>query len=88
MHDPIATTYANPSDVSIDNMSGLYNVNLVGTPINKRFADIGLGGGVPSVLVVSYPALGKCVAYDYNSPAFFSEVSVPGCDFLQAYYDQ
>jgi YVTN family beta-propeller protein len=86
--DPVASTFSNPSDVSIDNMSGLYNVNVVGTPINKRFADMGLGGGAASVLVVSYPAQGKCVAYDYNSPAFFAEVQVPGCDFLQAYYDQ
>ena len=85
---PVGTTFSNPSDVCIDNMSGLYNANVVGFTNNKVACDASFGAGVPSVLVASYPGAGKCVAYDYNSPAFFSEVSVGGCDFLQTYYDQ
>ena len=69
-------------------MSGLYNVNVVGTPINKRFCDIGLGGGVPSVLVVSYPAPREVRGLRLQQPRVLREVIVPGCDFLQAYYDQ
>jgi hypothetical protein len=84
----VFSAFGTPSDASIDNMSGLYNVNVVGITNNKGAIDPTVGGGIPSVIVVSYPSLGKCVAYDYNSPAFFSEVTVPGCDFLQAYYDQ
>jgi hypothetical protein len=87
-HDPVGTTYPNPSDVCIDNMSGLYDVNVAGITNNKWACDPSFGAGVPSVLVASYPGLGKCVAYDYGSPAFFSEVAVGGCDFLQTYYDQ
>jgi hypothetical protein len=87
-HGQIGTTYSNPSDVCIDNMSGLYDVNFAGATNNKVACDPSFGAGVPSVLVASYPGLGKCVAYDYDSPAFFAEVAVGGCDFLQTYYDQ
>ena len=85
---PVFSAFQNPSDVSIDTMSGLYNFNVVGLTANKGVIDPSVGGGVPSVVVVSYPAQGKCVAYDYNSTAMFSEVSIPGCEFLQSYYDQ
>jgi hypothetical protein len=87
-HDPVGTTYPNPSDVCIDNMSGLYNINVAGLTNNKTACDVSVGAGIPSVLVASYPGLGKCVAYDYNSTALFTETSIPGCDFLQSYYDQ
>ena len=54
----------------------------------KGLCDPSLGGGAPSVVIVSYPSSGLCVAYDYSSPAMFSSVTVGGCDFLQSYYDQ
>jgi hypothetical protein len=84
----VFTGFSNPSDASIDNMSGLYNINVVGITNNKGVIDPAVGGGIPSVVVVSYPSVGLCVAYDYNSPALFTQVDVPGCDFLQSYYDQ
>jgi hypothetical protein len=84
----VASQFSGPADISIDNMSGMYNFNVVGFTNNKATCDPSLGAGVPSVIVVAYPSIGMCVAYDYNSPAFFAEVSVPGCDFTQAYFDQ
>jgi hypothetical protein len=86
--NPVFSAYPNPSDVCIDNMSGLYNINVAGVTNNKGVIDPSIGGGLPSVVVVSYPSAGKCVAYDYNSTAMFSEVTIPGCEFLQTYYDQ
>jgi hypothetical protein len=88
-HAPVFTSGGqNPSDVSIDNMSGGYNWLGFGLNNNKGIIDTSVAGSIPSVVVVSYPSLGQCVAYDYNSPALFSSVNIPGCDFLQAYYDQ
>ncbi len=79
---------ASPSDVTIDTMSGLYNVNVVGVTNNKGVVDPTIGGGAPSVVLVAYPGSGKVVSFDYNTPAILGSASVPGCDFLHTYYDQ
>lgn len=78
-------TSARPSDATIDVMSGK-GVPQVGN--NKAAADPAVGGGVPSVVLVSYPAAGIVAAFDYVSPIVRGSASIPGCDFLQAYYDQ
>ena len=79
----------NPSDASIDAMSGLPVAaapNAAGN--NKGLADPSAGGGIPSVVLVSYPSAGVVAAFDYASPFVHGTVSVPGCDFMHAYYDQ
>ena len=79
---------AAPSDCSVDSFTGLYNVNVVGITNNKGVIDPATGGGAPTVVLVSYPATGVVVAWDYNGTAPYGSVSAPGCDFLQGYYDQ
>jgi hypothetical protein len=37
---------------------------------------------------VAYPSAGIVRGFDYNSTALISQATVPGCDFLHAYYDQ
>ena len=81
---------AAPKDVSIDAHSGLYNVFLAGITNNKSVIDpvFNGSGSLPSLVLVSYPGSGTVGIFDYNSPALFGTVSVPGCDFLVGYYDQ
>jgi DNA-binding beta-propeller fold protein YncE len=80
---------ASPSDATIDNFSGIYNFCAFGNNNNKALADPAQGGGIPSVVLVSYPAAGLVVTFTYGSGGIvLSSASVPGCDFLQSYYDQ
>jgi len=81
---------AAPQDVSIDAHSGLYNVFTTGATNNKGIIDpvFNQSGGVPSLVMVSFPATGIVGVYDYNTPSLFGVVSVPGCDILTSYYDQ
>lgn len=81
---------ARPSDCALDNHSFLFNLNAV-NPVfwnNKGVADQSLGGGTPGISLVSYPAAGIVVAFDFDSTAILGSTSVPGCDFLHTYYDQ
>ena len=77
-----------PSDCSIDTMSGLYNVPALGVNLNKGLADPSVGLGSPTFVLVSYPSAGLVGVWDYQSPSLRSMASVPGCDFMQSYYDQ
>jgi hypothetical protein len=79
-----------PKDVSIDAHSGLYNVFAVGVTNNKSIVDpvFNGSGSVPSLVLCAFPAQGTVGIFDYNSPALFGTVSVPGCDLLVGYYDQ
>jgi hypothetical protein len=74
-----------PGDAVVENLSAL------GLDItdNKSFsdADFAPNPGVPSVLMVSYPAAGQVAAYDLTSGAFFGSVAVPGT-LMYSYYDQ
>jgi len=81
---------AGAQDVSIDAHSGLYNIFAAGVTNNKGIIDpvFNGSGGVPSLVLVSYPSAGVVGIFDYNSPALFGTVSVPGCDLLTGYYDQ
>ncbi|NRA96567.1 MAG: hypothetical protein HRU14_10210 [Planctomycetes bacterium] len=78
----------NPSDVTIDGMSGLYNVLAVGVNNNKALCDPGLGLGLPTFVLVSYPSAGLVGVWNYSNPSLRSTASIPGCDFMEAYYDQ
>ncbi|MAB87923.1 MAG: hypothetical protein CMJ90_00495 [Planctomycetes bacterium] len=78
----------NPSDVTIDGMSGLYNVLAVGTNNNKALCDPALGLGAPTFVLVSYPSAGLVGVWNYGNPSLRSTASIPGCDFMEAYYDQ
>jgi hypothetical protein len=80
---------APPSDVTVDNHSGLYNVNTAGITNNKSACDPNVGGGVPSIVLVSYPSVGRVASFSYSiGGTLLSTTQVPGCDFLQSYYDQ
>lgn len=80
---------APPSDVTVDNHSGLYNVNTAGITNNKAACDPNNGGGVPSIVLVSYPSVGRVASFSYAiGGTLLSTTQVPGCDFLQSYYDQ
>ncbi len=80
---------AHPSDVTVDNHSGLYNINVAGLTNNKAACDPAAGGGVPSVIIASYPSAGRVASFSYTlGNTFLSSTAVPGCDFLQSYYDQ
>jgi len=78
----------NPSDVSIENLSGLYNVAALGVNLNKAVVEPTTGGGIPTFVLVSYPSAGLVGVWDYSGPALRSTASVPGCDFMESYYDQ
>jgi hypothetical protein len=79
-----------PSDASIDTHSGLYNAFAAGITNNKGIIDPSFNGSAsfPSMVLVAIPSQGVVAGFDYNSPALFSTVSVPGCDILAGYYDQ
>ncbi|MSR75923.1 MAG: hypothetical protein EXS14_10695 [Planctomycetes bacterium] len=80
---------AHPSDVTVDNHSGLFNINVAGLSNNKFACDPSGGGGVPSVILVSYPSAGRVASFSYTvGNTLLSSTTVPGCDFLQSYYDQ
>jgi len=81
---------ASPSDCTVENMSGNFNVFAVGVSNNKGLVDPIFNGSasVPSLVLVSFPGSGLVGAFDYNSPALFGTVSVPGGDILTSYYDQ
>ena len=80
---------ARPTDVCIDNFSGLYNFCANGNNNNKALADPAFGGGIPSVVLVSYPSVGLVASFTFGSGGtFLGSSSVPGCDFMQTYYDQ
>lgn len=87
---PTVVNAAQPTDVCIENMSGLYNVNAAGVTNNKGVVDNGAtgSGATPSVVAVSYPGAGRIVAFSYGSPAILGSVVVPGLDFIHTYYDQ
>jgi hypothetical protein len=55
---------------------------------NKAAADPSVGNGIPSVVLVSYPSAGVVAAFAYDSPILLGSASIPGCDFMQSYYDQ
>ncbi len=87
---PTVVGSAQPTDAVIENMSGLYNVNLAGVTNNKSVVDAGAtgSGAVPSVVAVAYPGAGRVVAFSYGSPTILGSVVVPGLDFIHTYYDQ
>ena len=60
---------------------------MAGVTDNKGTIDTAAGGGVPGMVMVSFPAAGVVAGFDYNTPSLLSTVSVPGCDFLHTYYD-
>lgn len=76
-----------PGDVTIENLSGLSVPPLVGDNKVGASADLGGGSGVPSVLMVSYPAAGRVAAYDLPTGALFGSVATPG-SAIYSYYDQ
>lgn len=77
-----------PSSAVLETHTGLYNVNVAGITNNKGACDPSAGGGVPSLVLVSYPAAGLVAGFDAQAPTLLSTVSVPGCDFLATYYTQ
>ncbi|MAG59051.1 MAG: hypothetical protein CMJ83_22415 [Planctomycetes bacterium] len=79
---------ASPTDVSIDTFSGLYNVLAIGPSNVKGLCDPAAGLGSPTFVIVAYASLGQVGVWDYQQPILRSTASVPGCDFLQSYYDQ
>jgi YVTN family beta-propeller protein len=74
-----------PSDVTIENMTALSQASGPSKALAK--ADIPGVSGVPSVLLVTYPAAGQVAAYDLPTGTFFGSVPVPG-SALYTYYDQ
>ncbi len=76
---------ARPSDVTIDNFSGVPQA----AANNKALADPAFGMGIPSVVLVSYPSVGLVASFTFGSGGtFLAQASVPGCDFMQSYFDQ
>jgi hypothetical protein len=82
---PGLSSTSRPTDATVETMSGK-GVPQVGN--NKAAADPAVGGGAPSVVLVSYPSAGVVAAFAYDSPILLGSASVPGCDFLHSYYDQ
>lgn len=84
----VGNNLGSPSDVSIDNHSGLFNSLVIGLTDDKGVCDPSIGNGVPSVVLVSYPAAGIVASFNAAAPQAIASASVPGCDFLQSFYDQ
>jgi len=76
-----------PGDATIENLSALSVPPQTGDQKWRAKADIGAGQGVPSVLLVTYPASGQVAAFDINTGGLFGSVAAPGT-LLFSHYDQ